>query len=281
MAVHKNLPIADSHFAHAWEYADETARNSASGFTSAEVGKLARQLDNNSLWMLTSTTPTWLEITSVAGGVNEIIKGASAPGDTSKYWLDTNDTPASLKYHDGSSWTKVAAEGSGSGSGAINEIDIRPDQFRLDDVATGADRGVVWNMLDAVDFDPDNDGAIWFSFKFPSGWDDTQDINLTLEYSCNGNDQGKTIVLNTQAWALDTGDTPNQSSPEASNIDNIGTSSSNIDTLSEITLINGKVPASILSATTNTIAIKLTRDANNASDNYTGTFQLISVLAKQ
>ena len=280
MSFHKNLPVDDSHFAHAWEYADETQREGASGFDSSEVGKLARQLDNNSLWMLTSTTPTWMEITSIAGGVNEIIKGTTAPGDTSKYWLDTNLTPAALKYYDGSQWTEVGAAGSG-GLGGINALDIRPTDMRLDDTATGADRGIVWGMLDAVDFPPDDDGAVWFSFKYPSGWDDTKDIDLTLEYSCNGNDQGKTIVLNTQAWALDTGDTPNISSPEASNIDNIGTSSSNINALSETQLMNGKVPASIINATSNTIVVKLTRDADNASDNYTGTFQLISILINQ
>ena len=280
MAFHKDLPIEDSHFAHAWEYADETARTSASGFNANEVGKLARQLDNNSLWMLTSTTPTWLEVTSIAGGVNEIIKGATAPGDTSKYWLDTNVTPNALKYHDGTQWTEVGAAGSGT-SGGINELDIRPEQFRLDDTAIGADRGTVWGIFDTVDFQPDDDGAIWFSFKFPTGWDDTQDIKLTLEYSCNGNDQGKTVVFNTQVWAVEAGETPSTSSPDASNIDNIGTSSSNIDALSEIELLNGKIPASVLTASTNTIAVKLTRDADNASDTYTGTFQLISILAKQ
>ena len=282
MSIHKNLPYTDSHLAHSYEYADAAARTSASGFVPSDVYRLALQLDNNSLCLLTSTAPTWMEITTVASGTNEIVKGASAPADTSKYWVDTTTSPATWKYHDGSAWSALAADGSsGSGSGTISDIDIRPDAMRLDDVATGADRGTVWSIIDTVDFEQSTDGAVWFSFKFPSGWDDTKDINFTLKYTNNGNDQGKSIILNTSAWAIEAGDIPNASSPDASNVDTIGTSSSNIDNFSSVQLSNGKVPSAALTATTDTIAIKLTRDADNASDNYTGTFQLISVLANQ
>ncbi len=52
--------------AYLWEYADATARGAASGFTSDDVGKLARQLDNNTLWMLTATTPTWNQVGGTA-----------------------------------------------------------------------------------------------------------------------------------------------------------------------------------------------------------------------
>lgn len=48
------------HRAHAYEYADATERLAATGFTASEVGKLARQLDNNYLYMLTDESPiTW------------------------------------------------------------------------------------------------------------------------------------------------------------------------------------------------------------------------------
>jgi hypothetical protein len=281
MSIHKNLPYTDSHFAHSYEYADAAARTGASGFVASDVNRLALQLDNNSLWLLTSTTPTWMEITSVASGTNEIVKGTTAPGDTSKYWVDTTTSPATWKYYDGTSWVAFAGGSGSGGGGSISDIDIRPSQMRLDDVATGADNGVVWSLFDTIDFDPDNDGAVWCSFKFPDGWDDTKDIDLTFKYTCNGNDQGKSIIFNTSAWAVEVGDTPTIGSPDSSNVDTIGTSSSNIDKMSSVQLSNGKVPAAALTSNTDTVIIRFTRDADNASDNYTGTFQLLSVLANQ
>lgn len=65
--LHKNLVDTDIHVPHAWEYADATTREAASGFVSSDVGKLAKQLDTNGLWMLTATTPTWQDITTAGG----------------------------------------------------------------------------------------------------------------------------------------------------------------------------------------------------------------------
>lgn len=67
---HKNLTGDNNHVIHAFTYADATARTGASGFVSADVGKVAKQTDNNTYWLLTATTPTWVEITSTGGGTN-------------------------------------------------------------------------------------------------------------------------------------------------------------------------------------------------------------------
>jgi hypothetical protein len=57
------------HRPYTWEYDDQTEREAASGFVPADVGKLARQLDDNSLWMLTDDDPeTWTQI----GGASAI-----------------------------------------------------------------------------------------------------------------------------------------------------------------------------------------------------------------
>src|SRR5687767_8066607 len=40
-----------------WEYADAAARTGATGFTASDVGKFARQLDTNVLYMLTDDSP--------------------------------------------------------------------------------------------------------------------------------------------------------------------------------------------------------------------------------
>jgi hypothetical protein len=45
-----------------WVYANAAARTAATGFISADVGKVAYQTDNGSYWRLTAVTPTWVQI---------------------------------------------------------------------------------------------------------------------------------------------------------------------------------------------------------------------------
>ncbi len=66
MAYHKNLTGNNVHKAYAWSYANATAREAASGMTSANLGDLALQEDNNTLWILTATTPTWQQVDYIA-----------------------------------------------------------------------------------------------------------------------------------------------------------------------------------------------------------------------
>jgi hypothetical protein len=59
-----------------WIYRDQTARLGATGFTADDVGKYARQVKgNSSLWQLTATTPTWIEVqdNSEVRPVNEAV----------------------------------------------------------------------------------------------------------------------------------------------------------------------------------------------------------------
>jgi hypothetical protein len=62
MSFHDLESAGSVHIPYNWVYANASARTSASGFTSDDVGKLAKQTDNDSLWMLTATTPTWVMI---------------------------------------------------------------------------------------------------------------------------------------------------------------------------------------------------------------------------
>lgn len=66
MALHKNLTEPDIHIPYAYTYANAAARTGASGFVSADLGKFARQTDDNTIWMLTATTPTWVQVSSAA-----------------------------------------------------------------------------------------------------------------------------------------------------------------------------------------------------------------------
>ncbi len=88
MTQHRNLGLAEIHLPYNWEYADTTEREADSSVVAIDEGKFARQLDNNSIWMLTDYTgPTWVEITSStpAGSVVQVVQtqtGAVATGTT-------------------------------------------------------------------------------------------------------------------------------------------------------------------------------------------------------
>ncbi len=93
------------HVPYAFSYADTTARAAATGFVAADVGKLARQLDDNSLWMLTDDSPeTWVQVGGGGGGYDE---GTSFPGSPSSgdkfYRTDRN----LLYFYDGTRWLTV------------------------------------------------------------------------------------------------------------------------------------------------------------------------------
>ena len=81
MAAHSTVSLGARHPIHNWEYADQTAREAATGLTSADIGKVALQQDDGSFWGLTDDSPlTWV---AVSGG------GGSVPG-----WLVGNQDPS-------------------------------------------------------------------------------------------------------------------------------------------------------------------------------------------
>jgi hypothetical protein len=64
---HNSLGLGDIHRLANWEYATAVARLAANGFTADDIGKIAKQTDNNTFWELTAVTPAWLQI---GGGSN-------------------------------------------------------------------------------------------------------------------------------------------------------------------------------------------------------------------
>jgi len=66
MALHKNLTGLDIHTAVTFTYADSTARLAATGFTSADINKIAIQQNDTSCWMLIDDSPiTWKSLSGV------------------------------------------------------------------------------------------------------------------------------------------------------------------------------------------------------------------------
>lgn len=68
-SLHKDLLAPEVHQPFSYEYANAAARTGATGFVAADLGKWARQLDDDSAWMLVATTPVWVQFaTSLASG---------------------------------------------------------------------------------------------------------------------------------------------------------------------------------------------------------------------
>ena len=114
MALHKDAEMVDIHAPISFEYANATARNGATGLTADDVRKFARQLDDNSIWMLTDEDPvTWVEVGSGAAQTfgSEFQKGESLTLSTTtaeewqeKLSLETPSLPAGTYRIEVSFW---------------------------------------------------------------------------------------------------------------------------------------------------------------------------------
>lgn len=80
--AHSALTGTDIHIPYTWSYADATARGAATGFVSGDVGKFARQLSDNSIWMLTATTPTWVQVGGSSGSALTVQESDGSPTDS-------------------------------------------------------------------------------------------------------------------------------------------------------------------------------------------------------
>jgi len=75
-SFHKNLIDTDIHVINAFTFADATARNAATVVT-ADIGKVAKQSDNDTYYILIDTTPTWKQIDS--GGFDTFLELTDTP----------------------------------------------------------------------------------------------------------------------------------------------------------------------------------------------------------
>ncbi len=108
MPVHRDMTGVQIHVPYTWEYADAATREAASGFEASDEGKLARQLDDDSLWMLTDySTPGW---TGVGGG-NSTDTHASVSKSGSQVLADVDDINFTAS---GSAGVTVSDDGDGS-----------------------------------------------------------------------------------------------------------------------------------------------------------------------
>lgn len=80
--LHSDMGLQYAHVSYAWSYANAAARTGAGGFVAGDVGKLARQTDDNSLWLLSATTPTWVQVSTVTPTFSSLnVTGNTTLGD--------------------------------------------------------------------------------------------------------------------------------------------------------------------------------------------------------
>lgn len=103
MSLHKNIAFGDAHIVQSYEYANAAARTGATGFVTADIGRIARQTDDNSFYVLTATTPTWVSITSGGGVTPKAIvswgAGSISASTTTRYMppgYDSASAPTSV-----------------------------------------------------------------------------------------------------------------------------------------------------------------------------------------
>ena len=100
MSNHGNLGVGNQHILENWSYADSAAREAATGFVAADIGKVAYQQSDGTYWRLTAVTPTWSQI---GGGSNvSIVETAVSAEDanaiTVEFQVKVNGDNATEPY---------------------------------------------------------------------------------------------------------------------------------------------------------------------------------------
>ncbi len=91
----KHQDATNIHTPYTWKYANSAARTGATGFVTADITKWALQLSDNTTWMLTATTPTWVQMGTTGGSPNTVTVLRQA-----------NYTAANATYYQ-SGWSRV------------------------------------------------------------------------------------------------------------------------------------------------------------------------------
>jgi hypothetical protein len=69
---HKDIGLGEVHIVYNYTYANAAARLAATGFVDADVGKLALQQSDNTLWLLIGGTPQWAPVSGEATTLDQL-----------------------------------------------------------------------------------------------------------------------------------------------------------------------------------------------------------------
>lgn len=130
MPFHADYTGVDIHVPITFTYANATARTTATGFVSGDLYKFAVQTDDDSIWMLVATTPTWSAVGG-SGGIPPALANAS-------FWTRTAESSLSNESDMGALTTglvkNTVSAGVGTPSTATGGSDYAypPDGTTLD-----------------------------------------------------------------------------------------------------------------------------------------------------
>jgi len=79
MGLHKSIAFDDIHVAHSLEFANAATRGAYQG-ASLDIGRIARQLDDGTYYILQSAPNTWLSLGSGGGGGGDITNANNVGG---------------------------------------------------------------------------------------------------------------------------------------------------------------------------------------------------------
>jgi len=201
--------------------------------------------------------------------LGEIVSTAPAWSASDEGRLIYAQDTTTYYYGSNSAWIEL-----GGGGGASLPL-VLPKNCSLDDTDNDISRGSAFSMVETINFGSTSDGACWFSFQFPSAFDDTTDLKLDIFYNLDGGDNSKIVTVQTKYWVYGDGDTPNPASPNGTNSNDIDTGTGEDGKRQSASL--NPIPNSALTAG-DTITLKVTR---LSSDTYAGTFQMFYIYMYQ
>ncbi len=167
MGFHSEADEADIHQVHNATYATRSARESAT-YAAVDVGKIVKQTDEDSFWLVTATTPTFKRVDCGASIITsttdatETTAWSKTLADNSAYWIESKVVAmitdgsgrsvykiGGLFYRDGGSATQqgstvemiTAIEGSLNGTVTY---DVTSNDVRLRIAGVGA-TNISWN----------------------------------------------------------------------------------------------------------------------------------------
>ncbi len=200
--------------------------------------------------------------------------------DGEDYSLDSSDKIVLLMY-DGTNWRMIGSSSGGSSSGNPRRI-INPANLRLDSSDTGSEKDTIFDVIDTISFNNSTDGSIWSTVEFnDTDFDINSDATVNLIVVYDGTvTSDKVVRLTISAWVADINEAPVLASPTVTQTTDL-TVSTTTDNVIRMLSSFLTIGSANFNTNTQTISLKIKREATHANDTYGGSFHVIKVIVKQ
>ncbi|MBN2256683.1 MAG: hypothetical protein JW704_02515 [Anaerolineaceae bacterium] len=197
-ALHTDLPVGEIHIIHNWSYADQSAREAATGFTESDLLKWAYQESDGSYWVLTGYSPIeWIQVGGGSGAVPSTdvtvpVIGTPTYGDLQDY-LNNTGSASIISGFD------ITDSGAGQIDVAAGKVLIRTTDSELGVLAQ-------YDYAGATDLSLTDNALNWVYIRYNSG---SPDVQVTTDLtSINFHDEviiGKVYRAGTTLHILQSG----------------------------------------------------------------------------